>query len=420
MSALAERLIAALERGEAPGGAVGLWYDGATDMAASGWANRSAAIEADADTLFPVGSIAKAYTATLVMQLVDRGQVELDAPIGNWLSDFHPDAPVSIRQLLCHASGIDGDLLTDFGRDTDAVAQLANAAQAAEQLHPPGAFFSYCNLGYILLGRLLEVVHGATWDEVLRTKLLDPLGLHRTVTLPDDALKHRYAVGEGGRPFFPRSNGPSGTTMAASVGDLIRFARMHLDGGVTEDGVRILSEAAVREMRTLQIEAPGGGRYHGWGLGWMLIGQDGAFGHDGGVEGACAFLRIWPNDRRILALMVNRSNAIGIWRELSGEAAPEAPTGSAVDVDPDRYVGRYARHGQTIDVSPGDGDLAARLRGDYAGEGMTFRLRPVAPDRFAVLAEGLTPVPAHFLPHVGDSPLYLHVGDRIFRREGEA
>ena len=106
----------------------------------------------------------------------------------------------------------------------------------------------------MLLGRIIEVLDGRSWDESLRERLTGPLALTRTVTLPEEAILHRAAVGHHARGTpvrvwgLPRSVGPAGLITAAAS-DLLTFTRLHLDGGIAPDGNRLLSEVSVAAMQ---------------------------------------------------------------------------------------------------------------------------------------------------------------------------
>ncbi|HVE99055.1 MAG TPA: serine hydrolase domain-containing protein, partial [Mycobacteriales bacterium] len=104
------------------------------------------------DTLFHLASVTKVYTATLVMTLVDEGRIDLDVPITTYLPTFSvpdPDAAKSLtmRHLLTHTSGIDGDKFDSFGRGDDALEQYVESCSTIGQVHPVGATWSYCNSG---------------------------------------------------------------------------------------------------------------------------------------------------------------------------------------------------------------------------------------------------------------------------------
>src|SRR3954449_3343841 len=168
--------------------------------AAYGVLNIRTGVEVTPDALFQIGSITKVWTATLVMQLVDEGKLDLDAPVVTYLPDFTVADPevtcsVTTRHLLAHTSGIDGDLFLDTGRGDECIEKYVAACADLGQNHPLGATMSYCNSGYTVLGRLIEVLRGSTWDTVLRERLFAPLVLSTAGTLPEEALLHRAAVG---------------------------------------------------------------------------------------------------------------------------------------------------------------------------------------------------------------------------------
>jgi CubicO group peptidase (beta-lactamase class C family) len=208
--------------------------DGGADElmeAATGVLSTTTGVEVTPDSVFQIGSITKVWTATMVMQLVDEGKLTLDAPVADVLPDLQladPDvaAKVTMRHLLTHTSGIDGDVFTDTGRGDDVLERYAAALVDVPQNHPLGATFSYCNSGYSLAGRVVEVLTGQTWDAALRERVITPLGLTHTSTLPEEAIVHRVAVGhispgEGEDPqpaatwLLPRSVGPAGLINAA-------------------------------------------------------------------------------------------------------------------------------------------------------------------------------------------------------------
>src|SRR5262249_19525399 len=148
---------------------------------------------------------------------------------------------VTMRHLLTHTSGIDGDVFTDTGRGDDCLEKYVASLESAAQNHPLGATWSYCNSGFSMAGRVIEKVTGGTWDAAIQERIIRPLGLRHTGTLPEEVLLHRAAVGHVGEageepvraPFawgLPRSAGPAGL-ISATVGDVLTWARVHLNGG---------------------------------------------------------------------------------------------------------------------------------------------------------------------------------------------
>lgn len=448
-STLHRELSDSIARHGVPGAAVAVWQDGHSYETSAGVANVHTGVQTTPDTLFQIGSIAKSFTATLAMQLVDQGKLALDTSITAYLprlqlADRQASAAITIRQLLAHTSGIDGDLLIDTGRDVDALARLVATLGTVKQLHPPGALFSYCNLGYNILGHALEIVSGQCWDDLLEQRLLAPLGLEYTVTNADDALRHRVAIGHvhgdcntpqvTSAPFAPRSNGPSGMTMACAARDLVTFGRMHLDGGCNVAGERVLSRDSSAAMRSLQVSNPYSEKYRGWGLGWMLLDDSSQhmFGHDGGACGNCAFLRVLPGARAVVALLVNHERGMAVFRDLfvrrlaalAGIEPPvplAMPTHPPDDVELALYAGSYRRHGQTLDLQPDGQRLSGRLHGEYVGTSdVALELAPLGRDRFVAAAAGMF-VPVHFSGFdEHQRPGRLHVSDRAFIRQEPA
>jgi CubicO group peptidase (beta-lactamase class C family) len=151
----------AASRHDVPGAAVAVGAGDDLAEAATGVVNRDTGVEATADSVFQIGSVTKVWTASLVLQLVDDGLVDLDAPVRRYLPEFGvvdaaASETVTVRQLLSHTGGFDGDLFEDTGRGDDALDRLlAFMRTGAAQVHPPGELFSYCNAGYCVLGALV-------------------------------------------------------------------------------------------------------------------------------------------------------------------------------------------------------------------------------------------------------------------------
>jgi CubicO group peptidase (beta-lactamase class C family) len=343
-----------------------------TVSAATGLTNVRTGQPVTTDTIFQVGSITKVYTATLVMQLVDEGLVDLDQPVASYLPDFttadkSAAATVTTRQLLSHTSGMDGDVFDDFGRGDDCIEKYVAGMSTLAQTSPPGAFFSYCNSGFVLLGRLVEHFRGMSWDAALRKHLLTPLGLTDTVTLPDEAILRPVAVGHlgtgenGAQQVAPiyhltRALGPAGVVTAPAA-EVLAFARMHLNDGAAPDGTQVLSPASVKAMRELQVRMDDPLTLgDGWGLGWILytLGNPPVIGHDGSTIGQQAYMRIVPDHDLVIVLLSNGGGMGALFeklvrpllRELVGaelNGLPEPKTGVDVDVTP--FLGIFERAG---------------------------------------------------------------------------
>jgi dipeptidyl aminopeptidase/acylaminoacyl peptidase len=369
------------------------------------------------DALFQIGSVTKVWTATAIMQLADEGRLSLDTPVGELLPGFRLADPgvaarVTVRHLLTHTSGIDGDVFTDTGRGDDCLQRYVELLADQTQNHPLGATWSYCNAGYSVLGRILEEVTGQSWDQVMRERLFTPLGLTATATLPEDVLLHPVAGGhvehEGqvaAAPVWhlPRSVGPAGL-ISANAADVLAFARLHLTGGRTAGGDQLLAAESAAAMAEHQADLPDKlSLGDSWGLGWIRFGWDGhrLVGHDGNTIGQAAFLRLLPEQGLAVTLLTNKESARDLYQdlftevfaELAGVAMPASitPPAEPVEVDITPYAGTYERASVRIEVLAGEGDEGPRMRTTLTGP-----LAALVPDPVEV--QPLVPVgPALFL-----------------------
>jgi CubicO group peptidase (beta-lactamase class C family) len=430
------RLRELAEQTGVPGAVLGIWADGKETLAAAGVLNVATGVETTPDSLFQIGSITKLWTTAILMQLKEENQINIITAVADVLPDTRIGSKdigheVTVADLLSHTSGLDGDIFSDTGRGDDClrryVADLADAASA----FPVGAGYSYCNAGFVLAGRMVEVLDGRIWDESLRDRLIAPLGLTKTVTLPEEALLHRTAVGhDEGEPVrtwgLPRCIGPAGT-INASAHDLLTFARVHLDGGVSPEGKRILSRESVSLVQRPRVRIPTFAEPDSAvGLGWRTSRWGGhrIIGHDGGTIGQSAFLRVAPEAGVAVCLLTNTNQAAALYRELfdevfqsvAGITMPPDPApvegGPAATADSfKRYVGRYERIARRYDVSIVNGELhvtaitigslgaligptedeATLYPADESGKNFVCRLRdndPWTPLTFGELAEG--------------------------------
>ncbi|GLY06692.1 serine hydrolase domain-containing protein [Actinoplanes sp. NBRC 101535] len=295
-----------------PGAQVAVLSGGVIRDEAAGVLNLRTGVAATTDAVFKVGSITKIWTATLIQQLAAEGVLDLDRPVrdhlpGFRLSDPAATATLTTRHLLTHTGGVDGNHFVDTGRNDDAIARFVDTLATADHLLPPGSLFSYSNSGYVVLGRLVEVLRGAPFHDVLRERLVAPLGLRTAAVDTYEAILQRAAVGHvpSGGQVVPVSDwavsyysAPSGSHFAISARELLEFVRLHL----TDPALAVLREPQLPAVPNFGLGAVG------WGLGWMLHG-DGVVGHTGVSKGQKAFLRHLPFDP--LRLHPRRSSRAG-------------------------------------------------------------------------------------------------------------
>jgi len=375
------RLRELARQADVPGATLGIWSDGQQVLAAHGVLNRATGVLVTDDSLFQVGSITKIWTTTMIMQLVDEGRLSLGTTVADALPGVRLGAAdvggqVTVQHLLTHTSGIDGDIFTDTGRGDDCVERYVAELAGTPSTFPPGTAYSYCNSGFVLLGRIIEVLDRQPWHESLRARLTGPLALTRTVTLPEEAILYRAAVGhhDGNVPVrvwgLPRSVGPAGL-ITCTASDLLTFGRLHLDGGLAPDRKRLLSQDSVAAMQQRrawipEFAAPGAAI----GLGWRTGSWGGRMivGHDGGTIGQTAYLRVDPDARLAVCLLTNAAQSESLFRALFDEvfgrlagvtmpAGPRPARAGAPDLDLARHAGRYERCSRRFDLSVRDGQL---------------------------------------------------------------
>ena len=454
MADLQRRLEEVIADAQVPGATLGILQGDDVTVYAAGVINKNTGVEVTPDTLFQIGSMTKAWTATLIMMLVDDGLLDLDEPVVTYLpelklGDADVTAKVTLRDLLSHRSGIGGDHFIDTGRGDDTLERYIETLGEIGQDHDLGATMSYCNTGYSIAGRIIEKVTGKVWDQVLRERIITPLGLTHTNTLPEEALLFRTAVGHIKLPgsdefqvspvwMLPRACGPMGLVNAQAA-DALAFAKLHLDEGRGPDGKQLLSVASVKQMQEAQIEVPDkytlGDR---WGVGWILFDWDGhpVYGHDGATLGQRAYLRIIPEARLAVAVLTNGGESHKCFdalcrevvQELAGITKPKAPTlpDTPPDLDLSNYEGTYGRLNVEIDMVRNDsGGLtcsvrAARVLQDLIPdeeEDTKMTAQPVDQSLFLATGDELTaPTPLVFFDFDGDTPQRVHFGARAMTR----
>ncbi len=428
-----------------PGAVIGVVRGDEEVIVAGGIANVSTGVEVTTDTLFQVGSIAKIYTASLVMQLVHAGVVELDEPVRGALQEFRvaddtATLTITPRHLLSHTSGIQGDHFLDCGRNPDALWRYVSTLEDVGQVHPPDDLFSYCNAGFGVLGRLIEEATGDHFTRALQRRLLRPLALHRTVSLAEQAIIHRVAAGHhhrgkdvGVNPWtLARFNVAIGGIIA-DAGDVLTFARLHLAGGKSADGKQVIPSRALAEMQEGQAEIPGTTEERG--LGWAITKWDDTevLGHDGDTVGQRAFLRVIPDADAAIVVLTNspRGEHVAdaafslVGTELLGLRPPSLPIPLAVDdrPDPSACSGIYERLHQRLAIAGGeDGTLRMTIIPDdlFSLAGMaerTLTLHPVDARRF-VTTDPVTDRQSLVVMVEGDDdrPAYVHYGRRAHAR----
>ncbi|MFI8241035.1 serine hydrolase domain-containing protein [Streptomyces sp. NPDC085866] len=264
----------------------------------------------DENVQYRIGSITKTFTAVLVLRLRDEGALDL----GDLLEKHLPGTgagEATIAELLAHTAGLAAESPAPWWERTPGSLRPELSDVLGEQplLHPVGRRHHYSNPGYTLLGALVEELRGAPWEEVLRSEVLEPLGLHRTTAQPQAPHAGGWAVHPWADALLPEPLEDLGRMAPAgqlwsTTGDLARFAAF-LAGG--DD--RVLSAESVREMRTPSAPAEAADVMDGatYGLGMQVQRRDGRLlvGHSGSLPGFLANLTISVEDDVAAVVLAN-------------------------------------------------------------------------------------------------------------------
>jgi CubicO group peptidase (beta-lactamase class C family) len=358
-----------MSRYHIPGVAVGVLYNGREYLRGYGVTNVDYPLPVDENTLFRIGSTTKTFTGTTIMRLVEQGTLALNTPVRTYLptlklADPSAASRVTVRQLLNHSAGWVGDDYANLGRGEGALAKYVDGMRQLPQLTPPGEVFAYNNAAVNLAGYLLATVSGKPYEQVVRSLLLDPLGLAHTGFFTDaligycfaasHVVKNDRAVVEPAMWQFPESLHPTGG-LISSARDQLRYARFHLGNGTTSDDTPLLKPHSLLAMRsdpgpggTIQIEIDGVGVT--W---WRRRTAEGVpvFQHGGSWQGQYSGLFFVPQRGFAMTMLTNSTGGPQLiadlfftdWalRQFAGLSDPPAEPRALPPARLAPYEGRY-------------------------------------------------------------------------------
>jgi CubicO group peptidase (beta-lactamase class C family) len=281
----------------------------------------------DEHTLFAIGSATKAFTAAALGMLVDEGKIKWDDPVIKYLPSFQLYDPyvtreMTIRDLLCHRSGLERNELVWYGSKTS----REDVLHRLRYVKPGSSFrskFGYQNIMYLAAGQIIPAVTKTSWDELVQEKIFKPLGMTASLTsvvplraAPDAATPHQKI--DDKVQVIPWRNidniGPAGS-INSSVHDMAQWLRLQLGEGVFEKK-RLLSSGVIRQMHAPQTIIPLEGtnarlnpyaHFLCYGLGWFL--QDyrahKLIQHGGNIDGMSAMVALVPEEKLGLVILTN-------------------------------------------------------------------------------------------------------------------
>ncbi len=252
------------------------------------------------DTPFLLGSVSKSFTALCIMQLVERGKIDLNAPISTYLSKSNINNAITVRQLLNHTSGL--------GEHQN----LGNYKIVNKQ-----GEHSYANVNYSLLGKIIEVVSELSYEDYISERIFEPLSMSKSAATyekaKDNGLIDTYENWFGSNiktaPKFPKSNdawiSTSAGYLSSSTADLGKYLQMYLRGGQS-----IISSDSINKMFYENVEVQANIPYK-YGMGWTLTNEplkQPALRHSGLVETGMATIYILPESEIGIAIAVNTND----------------------------------------------------------------------------------------------------------------
>jgi CubicO group peptidase (beta-lactamase class C family) len=372
---------------------------GEVSLGAAGWRDNQTKSSFTANTRFHVGSLTKSLLATGVLRLATEGRIELDAPAARYLPDLSFDnqwagiADVTVRHLLDHTSGLnDAQMWQMFSeRPKSNTPLIAAFPEPKDQLRirsQPGSRFSYSNMGYTLLGMMIESVVDRRYEAYLDEHVLVPLAMYDSTFAfttqegenadPTLAWGHvddgsRYAAS----PMFLRPAGQFTTTAA----DLARFAKFLLSDGTVDDQP-FIDKALMRSRgKTSATEAANAGLAAGYALGLGRRDRHGVVGycHGGNIVGFVAMLCLFPAEQKAFAYSVNTDSETADYGRLESlfidaltvtEVLPPRTGNPAPDIS--QWHGRYTLSPNRFQTFQYLDDMFGAIKVSAAGDSLTL------------------------------------------------
>lgn len=353
-----------------------------------GLANIDAARPVTPETRFEIGSISKSFTAIALLQLRDEGRFDPRLPVSRYLPWFRINsthATLTGHDLLTHTAGLPGD------RD-DVPSSVAQAYELRDRItgSAPGAYWSYSNIGYQVLGYLLETIEHQQYDSIIRRRILEPLGMHRTAARFTNETRPSLAVGYSSlyddrptRPSDPLVTAPwieyaaGDGSIVSTAEDLAAYVRMLLSRGRGPNGP-LLSDSS---FALLTAHAASSSRenddssYYGYGIFSSRLDGHPTIGHSGEMLGYTSQILAEPGESLGVVVFVNGPGDPGATAEFAlglfdaarhGRPLPELPameTPTHVD-NPGEYRGTYtSTDGRSLTLEA-SGDSLTLVSGD--------------------------------------------------------
>ena len=315
-----------LKEFDVPGVAIGIIADGQIIYAKGfGFREKEQQLTVTSDTLFPIGSCTKAFTAFALGGLVEEGLIEWDEPVIDILQEFrlwdqYATQNLTIRDLLSHRSGLPRHDFMWYNSSLS-MEDILSRLRYLEPTCDIRERYNYNNLMYLVLGAAMERVTHSSWEKIVREKILLPLGMLRTGFSDVEMQKSsNYAF-----PYLAKGDtlkkipfrnitpiGPAGS-MYSSIDDMCRWMQLQIDCGYWRDQ-QLIGYGTLKEMHAPQVVISGypdskEARVGAYGLGWYVQTYRGIYNvsHDGGVDGFTSIVSILPQEKIGIVILCNKN-----------------------------------------------------------------------------------------------------------------
>src|SRR6202166_1851093 len=347
-----------------------------------GMADPKSKIPATADTVYRIGSVSKLFTDIAIMQLVERGELNLDAPVTDYLPEFHPKnsfgTPITLRQLMSHRGGLlpEPPVGNYFETSQPTLAATVHSLNDTELVFAPNTRTKYSNAAIAVVGYLLEARSHEAFAKYLKSSVLDPMGLRHSSFETEPAIIASLAKGEMWTydglsfeaPTFQLGMAPAGS-MYSTVNDLGHFVSVLLAQGKADDRT-VLKPATLQQIWSPQFPNPGGRVF---GLGFIVRSLDGhrLVGHCGAIYGFATTVDLLPEDK-VGVVVVATKDAVNAVTERIGEESLRLilahRAGKPLEIPPPtspvpldlghKLAGRYGTGDDALDLTYLDGHLS--------------------------------------------------------------
>ena len=361
----------AVRKADIPSASIAVAKDGEVIWEESfGWANREKMIRATPHTMYSLASISKPITATGLMILYERGLVDIDKSVNEYISPavltaYEGDADdATVRQILNHTSGLPTHY-TNFYLDepeNPPPPKTESIRRYGILVHPPGEMYQYANFGFSIVDHIISKVSGREYADFMKQEVFLPLGMtHTSINVgpgQEEFAAIRYS--KDGKPIpFYISDHPGASAVYSSAHDLIRFGMFHLKNHLPEQH-QILKDETIDLMQKDSDPNP---ENNGYGLGWFV--REDEFGypvvtHSGGMPGTTTTLRMIPSENIAVVALFNTNTGLRtIANDIIAELLPD-------------YGEKRKREKEKEEPKPEPSKAVSELIGEWEGELITY------------------------------------------------